>query len=166
MCPIDSNGDRTQADILITNEGKQTGVIRAKDFAICGDVNEKTQAKFNIDAVDADTSVTINVPSISGTLSVTGAGAIQYAEPLTEATVTLSAAVSNLILEPAGTIAELEIELPVAVDGKKITISSTEIVSALVLTPAGDDIIANDVTALAAGVPVSLIALTGVWYRG
>lgn len=109
-----------------------------------------------------------------------GGGAIQYAEPLTTETVTVAAAgagtpaatttTGTLILKPAGTIAALTVVLPPAsalVDNQKLTITSTQIVTALTLTAGSGTSLGTAVTALAAGTPVSFIyrAADKTWYR-
>lgn len=119
---------------------------------------------------------TVLIPS-----AALGTGAIQYETPLTGATITVKAAgvgtpvstttTSKLIIKPAGTIAALTVVLPPAsalVDGHRITISPTQIVTALTLTPGSGTTVNNTTTALAAGTPVTYFyrAADTSWYRG
>lgn len=165
--PISSTGVITAAKPLNTLDGQVSGVTRQEDFAVCGNVNPGTQLKFDLTNVTAGTAVTLTAPSASGTLAAEGVVAIQYAAPLTGATVALASTTTNLIVNPAGTIAELTITLPAASDGKKFTVTSSQIVTTLTLTPAGDDTIQTDVTTLAAaGDGFTFVARSGVWYRG
>jgi hypothetical protein len=164
--PISSTGEITAARGLTTLDGQRSGVTRESDFAICNDVNHTTQLKFATTNVTAGTAVTLTAPAASGTVAVEGVSSIQYAAPLTGATVALAATTTNLIINPAGTIAELTITLPAASDGKKITISSSEIVTALTLTPDGSDTIKNKLAAFTAGGVVTFVARSTVWYRG
>jgi hypothetical protein len=153
----------TARKALNTPEGLDTGVISAIDFAICDDVDPTKQIKFVASGVAANTAISITAPSVSGTLA-TGP-VLQYDEPLTEATVVVDATTTHLILDPAGTIAELAVTFPAASDGKIICLSCTQIVTALALAGAGDDTIANQTTEFAAGGTVSYIARSGVWYK-
>lgn len=164
--PISTSGVITAADDLATIDGKRSGATRASDFAVVGDVNRGTQLNFGLSNVPAGSAVVLQAPAASGTIAAEGVASIQYAAPLTEATVALASTTTNLIINPAGTIAALTVTLPAASDGKKLTFSSSQIITALTLTPAGDDTVANDVTAMTAGQAVTLIARSGVWYRG
>jgi hypothetical protein len=164
--PINSSGVPTAQRALNTLDGQPTGVVHKSDFAVCDDVNPATQVKLAVTNVPAGTAVTIEAPAGSGTLALEGVSSLQYSAPVTGATVALESTTSNLIVNPAGTIAALTITLPAASDGKIFTISSSQIITALTLTPAGSDTIKNDVTAMTAGQAFSLIARSTVWYQG
>lgn len=108
-----------------------------------------------------------------------GAGPYQYAAPLTGASLTMTNLQRRLVLEPAGTIAALTVVFPTAaslIDGQLISLCSTQIVTALTITPGVGTTVLNTVTALAvpaltgaASCPEwiyrELTATTGTWYR-
>lgn len=75
---------------------------------------------------------TMNIP-----LTAIGAGKTTVSVPLTGATVTLDAQTRQLIVNPAGTIAALTVNMPAAsatmVDGSRIGICGTQIVTALTM---------------------------------
>jgi hypothetical protein len=87
----------------------------------------------------------------------------QYVVPTTGQTV--SVVNSSIILNPAGTLSTLTLQLPVAVDGQKLYIISSQTVSALTFTNA--TFATSAVTALAVGTPVNFIysASSGSWWR-
>lgn len=96
---------------------------------------------------------TVNIP-----LAAIGVGPYVYNAPLTGASITLTNFQRNLILEPAGTIAALTVVFPAAgaagsaaqlVDGQAVGICSTQIVTALTITPGSGTSVSNTVTALA-----------------
>lgn len=140
--PIDSSGTRTAIQALNTDDGQPTGVIRETDFAVCDRYNPTTQLALAVTNVPTGTTVTIEAPAASGTLQT--APVIQYAAPLTETTVAIDAATTHLIVNPAGTIAELTLTLPAGVDGKVITMCFTQIVTLLILNSTGDDVFLPD----------------------
>ena len=87
--------------------------------------------------------------------------------PVTGFTISVGLSVSQLLLDPAGTLATGTINFPSApVDGQKLTISSTTIITALTLAYAGGTI-KNPVTTLAAGQAVGWQYVVGntTWYR-
>lgn len=108
-----------------------------------------------------------------------GAGPYVYNAPLTGASITLTNLQRRLVLEPAGTIATLTVVFPAAatlIDGQLISLCTTQIVTALTITPGTGTTVNNTVTALL--VPVAtgaascpewvyreLTATTGTWYR-
>lgn len=75
---------------------------------------------------------TMNVP-----LTAVGAGVLTVSVPLTGDTLTLTAQTRQLIINPAGTIATLTVNMPAAsatmVNGQRIGICGTQIVTALTL---------------------------------
>lgn len=81
-----------------------------------------------------------------------GIGTYDYQAPLTGATITETAVMRQLIIEPAGTIATLTVVLPAAttlVDGQRWGMCSTQIVTALTITPGTGTTVSNTVTAMA-----------------
>ncbi len=119
---------------------------------------------------------TVNIP-----LTAIGGGKLTVSAPLTGATITLDAQTRQLIVNPAGTIAALTVNMPAAsatmVDGSRIGICGTQIVTALTHgAGTGNTFGTAAVTALA--VPPATGAGTcyewtysktsasaGVWYR-
>lgn len=59
--------------------------------------------------------------------------------PTTGATVTLDPADENLVLNPAAAIATLTVNMPVAVDGQQIDITTRQRIDALTITGNGSD---------------------------
>lgn len=106
-------------------------------------------------------------------ITVLGAGATQLAAPLTGATVAVTAQTSNLVLNPAGTIAALTVTLPAAstlTNGQTLKIGSTQVVTALTLTSGTGTSIVGGATAIAAAGGFELVyiesnATNGTWYR-
>lgn len=105
-----------------------------------------------------------------------GVGPYQYNAPLTGASLTVAATDRRMILEPAGTIAALTITMPAAtvlVDNQHWGVCSTQIVTALTLTPGTGTTVSNTVTALtvpvttgAASCPEWVYRLANTnWYR-
>lgn len=81
-----------------------------------------------------------------------GVGPYEYNAPLTGASITVAATSRRLVLEPAGTIAALTIVLPAAtalVDNQHFGVCTTQIVTALTITPGAGTTVSNTVTALA-----------------
>lgn len=84
-------------------------------------------------------------------ISILGSGPYQYNAPLTGASLTLTAKQRRLILEPAGTIATLEVAFPTAAtlsDNQLMGLCTTQIVTALTLTAGSGTTILNKPTAL------------------
>jgi len=119
---------------------------------------------------------TMNVP-----LTAVGAGVLTVSVPLTGDTVTLTAQTRQLIINPAGTIATLTVNMPAAsatmVNGSRIGICSTQIVTALTLA-GGTGNTFNPAVQTATLVPVvtgaascteyiysKTSATAGVWFR-
>lgn len=59
---------------------------------------------------------------------------IQYAQPTTGQSVTIADTTDTLMLDPAGTLATLTVVLPTGAQGKRVTISSSQILTALTIT--------------------------------
>ena len=75
---------------------------------------------------------TMNIP-----LTALGSGKVSVQTPLTGATITIDAQTRQLIVNPAGTIAALTVNMPAAsatmVDGSRIGICGTQIVTTLTM---------------------------------
>lgn len=120
---------------------------------------------------------TVNVP-----LTAIGGGKLTVEAPLTGATLTLDAQTRQLIVNPAGTIAALTVNLPAAsatmVNGQRIGICGTQIVTALTVAAGTGNTFGSTVTSQAMLVPVvtgaascmewvysKTSATAGVWFR-
>lgn len=91
---------------------------------------------------------------------------MQYAAPATGATVTVNPGTNFLVLEPAGTIATLTVNLPAGADGQVLAISSTQIITAVTLAASGAETIAGTITTLAAANSFCrYIFRSTKWYR-
>lgn len=60
--------------------------------------------------------------------------AVQYAQPTTGQSVTIDPTTATLMLDPAGTLATLTVVLPTGSQGKRVTICSSQILTALTIT--------------------------------
>ena len=126
----------------------------------------------------ADTNVasggmpqTVQVP-----IRTVGLGPYVYNAPLTGASITLTATTRRLIVEPAGTIAELTVVTPAAsalLDNQLLGLCTTQIVSTLTVTAGTGTTVSNAPTALlvpvatGAGSCVEWVyrASNTTWYR-
>ena len=94
--------------------------------------------------------------------------AYTYNVPLTGFALTIGASIQYLILEPAGVLATGTITMPASpTDGYRVGFTSTQVVTALTLTPNTGQTIRNSPTALAAGVGVTFLyrSANATWYR-
>lgn len=120
---------------------------------------------------------TVNIP-----LTAIGGGKLTVSAPLTGATINLDAQTRQLIVNPAGTIAALTVNMPAAsatmVDGSRIGVCGTQIVTALTMGAGTGNSFGSTVTSQAMLVPVvtgaascmewiysKTSATAGVWYR-
>jgi len=120
---------------------------------------------------------TINTP-----LTAVGGGLLDVQAPLTGATITLTPQHRQLIVNPAGTIAALTVNFPAAsatmVNGQRIGVCGTQIVTALTAGAGTGNTFGSTVTSQAMLVPVvtgaascmewiysKTSATAGVWYR-
>lgn len=90
---------------------------------------------------------------------------VQTSAPAAGGTVAIAAPNSTLVLSPAGLLATLTVTLPASpADGDRVSIKSTQIVTALTLSGGS---VADTVAALAVGPAVDLMydATAGVWRR-
>lgn len=91
-----------------------------------------------------------------------------YNVPVTGFALTIGAGVQYLILNPAGTLATGAVTMPAApTDGFVVTISSTQVITALTLTPNSGQTINGLTTALAASIAIKYLyrSADSTWYR-
>lgn len=110
---------------------------------------------------------TVLIPAV-----LTGSVALDAA-PLTGTTITVPQGVSQLVVDPAGTIAALTVVLPPAsqlVDGQEFKMSTTQTITALTVTAgANTSIVSTAVTTLGpttAALDLIYHAATGKWVSG
>lgn len=130
------------------------------------------------ETLPADTNVLQGVQPQSGRISLPaiGAGTLDYYTPLTAASITALNTTRQIIVEPAGTIAALTVVFPAAttlVDGQRLGLCGTQIVTTLTMTAGSGTTISNPATAML--VPVATGAASCVswiyrtanttWYR-
>jgi len=154
-----------------SDNNASTGPGSIKLYNAAGDGNVILRGPSSVGSVATvyqlpDDGTNGQVLSTNGSGALSWVNSMQYSAPLTGVTVDILDPTTNLIVNPAGTIAALTLTLPPASDGKKFTVSSSEIITALTLTPDGSDTIKNNVTAMTAGQAFTFIARSGVWYRG
>lgn len=102
--------------------------------------------------VDTGFSAGAQPQSAAVPMAAMGAGPAQFASPLTATSVTVSQRSRYLLLTPAGTIAALTVVFPAAtllVDNQVLGLCSTQVVTALTITPGTGTSVLNTVTALA-----------------
>lgn len=97
---------------------------------------------------------------------------VQYATPTAGSTITINYQTNALLLKPSGTLATLTINLPDATDvkeGYKVTMSSTQIVTALTLNAPNASFPTTVISSLAVGVPVSYVYINqggnSFWFK-
>lgn len=95
----------------------------------------------------------------------------QDAAPLTGTTVALVAGTAKLLLDPAATIAALTVTLPPAtalVDGEELSITSSQTVTALTVTPGTGSTLIPTITTVTSSAPINLVyhAATAKWVGG
>lgn len=109
-------------------------------------------------------------------VSTLGAGPTQYSVPLTGTTITVAAGTRHVIIEPAGTLAALTLQLPAATsltEGQKLGYCTTQIITSQTVTAGSGTTVMNAPTAML--VPVATgaascvewiyVASTTKWYR-
>lgn len=130
------------------------------------------------ETVPADTNAASGQFPQSGKLSAQtlGLGTLDYSAPLTGATVTALYTTRQIIVEPAGTIANLTVVFPAStnlLNGQRLGLCTTQIVTTLTMTAGSGTTISNGATALlvpvatGAGSCVEWIYRTAntTWYR-
>ncbi len=135
-------------------------------------------AMTGLETIPADTNLSPpgGIQTVKVPLAALGAGPYVFATPVSGDTITLTNVTRNLIIKPAGTLTGMTIVTPVAaglIDGQKLGICTTQIVTALILTAGSGTSINNGPTALL--VPVATGAASCVdflyhladttWYR-
>jgi hypothetical protein len=115
--------------------------------------------------------MTVGVTQASGVTAIDGGPAMsQYSvqAPTTGFTITVAALISALMLEPAGTLASGTVTFPASPpDGFELRLSSSQIITALTLTPGAGQTIVDTISTLALGgcVTFKYVASTLKWYR-
>lgn len=107
------------------------------------------------ETIPADTNVqgagsSGNPSTVAIPLAAIGVGPYSYEAPLTGVSFTVPATTRNLIIEPAGTIATHTVVLPAAtalVDNQTFGLCSTQIITALTITPGTGTTVSNTMTA-------------------
>lgn len=105
-----------------------------------------------------------------------GAGPTQYSVPLTGTTITVLPGTRHVIIEPAGTLAALTLQLPAAsllTEGQKLGYCTTQIITAQTVTAGSGSTVMNAPTAMtvplatgaASCVEWVYYAATTKWYR-
>lgn len=95
-----------------------------------------------------------------------GAGVLDFQVPLTGATITETAQMNQLIIDPAGTLATLTVQLPAAtglLNGQVWGMCTTQVITALTLTAGSGTTVKNAPTAML--VPVATGAASCFAYR-
>lgn len=168
------------ADTQCTSFGNPVGgVARCIAYAPAGPTAMTGYETVLTDTHGAAGSIpqTMNTP-----LTAVGGGILDVQAPLTGATLTLTPQHRQLIVNPAGTIAALTVAFPAAsatmVNGQRIGVCGTQIVTALTATAGTGNTFGSTVTSQAMLVPVvtgaascmewvysKTSATAGVWYR-
>jgi len=102
---------------------------------------------------------------MSLTVSYSALANIQYSAPTAGQTITVGATTNILIIEPAGLLATLTVNLPSGIThGWRVAITCTQIVTTLTF---GGGTIINGITTFAAGIGVEYVynGVNGQWYR-
>lgn len=109
--------------------------------------NETIPADTNIQGGGSNANPsTVNVPIL-----LLGGGATQYSVPTAGGTVAVNAGTTNVVLDPAGTLATLTVTLPAATsltDGQRLRLASSQTITALTVTAGSGTTIAQNPTAL------------------
>lgn len=114
-------------------------------------------------------SQTVRVPMVA-----IGAGASIFATPVTGATIAATAKTSNIVVNPAGTIAALTVTLPAAstlTEGQVLRVGSSQAITAITFTGGtGTSVVAGVPAVVTGGGGVALIyhasnATNGTWFR-
>ena len=95
-------------------------------------------------------------------------GNINYQVPLTGFSITLGNTDNNLILKPAGTLASGTITMPASpIDGQLVTISSTQVVTALTVNANAGQTLNGTITTIAVNGYASWVYRSAdtTWYR-
>lgn len=123
-----------------------------------------------LETIPADTNASQGQTPQTGKISVLslGAGPYQYNAPLTGASITILPTTRQLIIEPAGTIAALTLVYPAAtllLDGQKLNICGTQIVTTLTNTAGSGTTLLNAPTAMLVPVATGAASCFGYIYR-
>lgn len=136
-------------------------------FSPIGPAQVPATAQIPADTGNVNQPFTVKIPAV-----LTGAVALDAA-PLTGASITIPAGVSQLVVDPAGTIAALTVVLPAAaslIDGQEFKISSTQTITTLTITAgANTTIVSTAITTIGpttAAVDLVYHAATAKWVSG
>ncbi|HYT43322.1 MAG TPA: hypothetical protein VEP90_13375, partial [Methylomirabilota bacterium] len=126
---------------------------------------KRNSAALNFRLADdsADCSITAAGITNSTTRNDTGYG---YFQPTTGQTVTLSNTAYNSIIDPAGTLANLTVNLPsTPTDGMMVTFRFSQIITALVVSGNGHSILGNPTTAALGATLTAIYKVSNTtWY--
>lgn len=135
------------------------------------------------ETIPADTNLTggRSPQTVKASLGSLGLGVFQLTVPLSGDTITLTSTVRQLIVNPAGTIGALTVNLPAAttlVNGQRIGLCGTQIVTAVTMGAGSGNTFGSTVTNQAMLVPIvtggascmdwiysKTSATAGVWFR-
>jgi hypothetical protein len=127
--------------------------LYAGDGTTCsGSVPAGPTALTGSELIPADTGVAggSSPQTVYIDVSTLGAGPTQYSTPLTGVTQAVAAGTRQVILEPAGTIAAHTLTLAAAsllTEGQRLGVCSTQVVTALTITPGSGTTVSNTLTA-------------------
>lgn len=154
------------------------GVVTA---AYAGGIYEQFPTQTPVTGVEtfaADTNLSggVNPQTAKYTFQQIGAGATQYSVPTTGTTITVAAATRQVLIEPAGTLAALTLQLPPASalqDGQRLGYCTTQVITAQTVTAGSGTTVMNAPTAMlvpvatgaASCVAWQYVASTTKWYR-
>ena len=117
------------------------------------------------EAVQSAASVSLTATQIK---TFTKTAGYTYNAPITGFALTIAAGIQYLVLEPAGTLATGAVTMPASPpDGTVVRISSTQIITALTLTPNSGQTIVGSATTLAAAISIGYLyrSANTSWYR-
>lgn len=123
-----------------------------------------------LETIPADTNASQgqNPQTVKVPISLLGAGPYQYSVPVTTNSITILPTTRQVLIEPAGTIAALTFVFPAAtllLDGQKLNICTTQIVTTLTTTAGSGTTVLNAPTALLVPVATGAASCPGWIYR-
>lgn len=137
---------------------------------VCTNTVPAGPAMTGLETLPADTNPTAagGIQAVKVPFPAVGLGPYVYNAPVTGASITLTAQQRRLIIDPAGTIANLTVVFPAAttlIDGQLFNMCTTQIVSTLTLTAGSGTSILNGPTALLVPVATGAASCVGWLYR-
>ena len=112
--------------------------------------------------------LSVTVPATFITTKGIADQSYSYQTPLTGTAITFGAGVTQLVLNPAGTLATLTIIMPASpIDGQKVFFSSTQVITALTVSPNSGQSVADPQSSLTVGGSGGYIyrSANTTWYR-